>query len=348
MYKYALTLTALLAACRTNDTLESQWIITTALDAGTKLGGCAGGDLVAERAGDEIAVVAGDGATHVVWHEGDTFRSTIVATTAGEMIQCAIGDIVAEHPGQELVIVGMQQGAEDDGGAGEAHVLWSEGDEWVVQSLFIDNALIHGVAAGDVDPRRAGDEVLLVGYSQLATLVYEHAGAWQVETIAKLPGPGKNAVAWNGGAAIACSDGSLVFVAPGEDEWTSTVIGRSSAGWARLGTDGERLVAARDDGALFLFQADGSSEIVHQENEKLRGAVLADLDPSNDEAELATAGYEMRATVLTPSAAGWTPETVYTDDARFHHATCAELDGIGQALFVCGYSGRVTAIWRSR
>ena len=348
MYKYALTLTALLAGCRTNDTTESHWITTTALDAGTKLGGCAGGDLVPGRPGDEVAVVAGDGATHVVWREDGDFRSAIVATTAGEMIQCAIGDIVADHPGQELVIVGMQLGAEDDGGAGEAHLVWFDGDEWAVQSLFVDNALIHGVAAGDVDPRRPGDEVLLVGYSQLATLVYEDAGEWQVETIAQLPGPGKNAVAWNGGAAIACSDGSLVYVAPGEDEWSSTVIGRSAAGWARLGTDGDRLVAARDDGALLLFQADGSSEIVHQENEKLRGAVLADLDPSNDDAELATAGYEMRATVLTHSAGGWTPETVFTDDARFHHATSAELDDLGRALFVCGYSGRVTAIWRSR
>ena len=56
-----------------------------------------------------------------------------------------------------------------------------------------------------------------------------------------------------------------------------------------------------------------------------------------------------------PGAVGWLVDQgvafdrdADADDARFHHATSAELDDLGRALFVCGYSGRVTAIWRSR
>lgn len=343
-----LALAVLVTACRTSTATDERWVAETALEAGTKLGGCVGGDLVADWPGDEVAVVAGDGATHVVRHADGRFQSRVVASTAGEMIQCALGDVKAAHAGNELVIVGMQLGKEDDGGAGEAHVVWRDGDAWAVESLFVDTALIHGVAVGDVDPERPGDEVLLVGYSRLATLVHEEAGAWRAETIGQLPGPGKNVIAWNGGAVVACEDGSLVHLVRGPEGWTDRVLSKAAAGWARLGSAGEHLLAARDDGALVLFDAAGEPTVVHQETQKLRGAVLADLDPGVDGPELATAGYEMRATVLARSDGAWRAETVFEDDARFHHATSARIEALGPTLFVCGYSGRLTAIRRAR
>jgi len=352
MLKLAWILTATTAACSTDagahDARDRAWTTETALDAGTKLGGCVGGDLIEDSPGDEIAVVAGDGTAYVVRRAADRFESEIVARMAGEMIQCAVADVDAEHPGLELVVVGMQRGTEDDGGAGEAHVIRSTGDTWTQESLFVDSALIHGVAAGDVDPRRPGDEVLLVGYSLNATLVSGTAGAWTAETIAELPGPGKNAVLWNGGAVVACADGSLVHLMPEADGWASRTIREAEAGWARLGAGGpergELLLAARDDGALVLFDGDGDGRIVHQEGDKLRGAVVADLDPRTDGPELATAGYERRATILTEGPSGWSTETVFEDEARFHHACAADVAGYGPTLFVCGYSGRLTAI----
>ena len=41
-------------------------------------------------------------------------------------------------------------------------------------------------------------------------------------------------------------------------------------------------------------------------------------------------------------------ETVFEDDARFHHACAANLAGFGPSLFVCGYSGRLTVIHLGR
>jgi len=86
-----------------------------------------------------------------------------------------------------------------------------------------------------------------------------------------------------------------------------------------------------------------SSEELLRDTDRLRGTVLADLDPRIPGSEAATAGYSRRATVLGREDGAWTAPATFEDEAGFHHATSARIEGLGPTLFVCGYSGRLLA-----
>ena len=83
------------------------------------------------------------------------------------------------------------------------------------------------------------------------------------------------------------------------DSWRTRTLDDAGAGQSRLGFAGGQLIAARDDGvlAVFALPADlgtvgpGTGREIHRETQKLRGAVLADLDPASPGLEAATAGY---------------------------------------------------------
>jgi hypothetical protein len=261
----------------------------------------------------------------------------------GEMIQCAVGDADPRREGNELVVVGMAEGGEESGGAGAAHLVWLDGGTWRERLLFRDDALLHGVCVGDLDGARPGNEVLVVGFSGKATMLFREGDTWGAETAAAdLGGAGKNAVAFRGGAVVASTGGTLLHLHKGPDGWSSAVLDRAPAGQARVGTDGERVLAARDDGALGLV-AGGARTDIHKAPKKLRGAVLADLDPTAEGLEAATAGYDAKVVVLYPGEGGWRAVTAFEDAGALHHLSFGELPG-GPALVTCGFSRRVTVL----
>jgi len=339
---------ATLGACGGSDTgSPGTWTATVVFEAPDKLSGCDIGDLDPRHPGNEIATVCGNGDVYVVHRDGDVWKHDIVARTQGEPIQCAIGDADPAREGAELVVVGMATGNEDSGGAGAAHLIWWDGYGWKRKLLFEDTALIHGVCIGEFDPARPGHEILLVGFSNRATMLCKEAGAWISETAADLGSAGKTAVAYRAGAAVVCNGGTVVHVRKTGGSWASEVLDQAKAGQSRIGTDGQRLLAARDDGALGLIGRAGRKDI-HKEGQKLRGAVLADLDPAAPGIEAATAGYEGTITVLYPKGNAWQAETVFRDNGRFHHLAAGELlaAGTGLELAGCGYSRRLTVVAR--
>lgn len=343
MITVSIFLAAMLVGC--SPAGSSGWQVETALDGGGKLGGCDVGDLDSARSGNEIGVVAADGTVTLVYRDGSGWGSEKIGTAAGEMIQCAIGDVDPDHPGNELVAVGMKTGGEEDGGAGAAVIAFKEDGAWKLEPIFEDTALIHGVCVGDIDPDLAGNEILLVGFSLNATLAHREAGTWKSAKIATLPGAGKNAVSFKGGAAVACADGSVVHLVKKDGAWTTTPLDKVEAGQSRIGTDGSRLIVARDDGVLSLLDAGKRTEIRHEE-QKLRGAVLADVCATCDGVEAATAGYGMKVTVLWQEDGVWKDETVFTDTGKLHHLAAGKFKGMGDSdcLVTCGFSGRVTII----
>lgn len=337
---------AQLLGCK--QTVAVDWIHETALDAGTKLGGCAVGDVDPDRKGDEIAVVAGDGSVYLVHAGEDGWVQQKIGAAQGEMIQCAIGDADPARPGLEVVAVGMKAGKEDDAGAGAAYIASKRSDGWSFDLLFEDSALIHGVCVGDIDPQRDGEEVLLVGFSRRATLAWRDGDSWQTEVVGELPGDGKNALPYQGGAAVVCNDGAVVLIARENGAWTVTELDRAEAGQARIGTDGERLIVARDDGALAILTA-GEREEIHKESSKLRGAVLADLDPNRPGIEAATAGYGNTVTLLHLEGDTWQPRILFQDSGKLHHLAAGRITQDGSiGLVTCGYSGLLTVIRRTK
>ncbi len=345
MRRVALLALPLLGACAGTDASAPRFTAQVLLETGTKLGGCAIGDLDPAHAGNEIAVVASDGSVLVLHRVDGRWEHERAADFEGEMIQCAVGDADPAHAGLELVAVGMKSGGEDSGGEGAAHVVRKGERGWQSELVTHDAALIHGVAIGDVVPERAGDEVVTVGYGGRARVFGRGADGWQELGSAPLESNAKTAVVWGGGVAIACTDGTIRMLEHENGAWTTRVIDRAQGGQARISSGGGRLIVARDDGALALVE-DGTHTDVHVESDKLRGAVLADLDPAAEGLEAATAGYGAAVTVLHPEGKSWRARTVYTDTDRFHHLAAGDLgapDGAA-SLVAVGYSGRVILI----
>lgn len=74
---------------------------------------------------------------------------------------------------------------------------------------------------------------------------------------------------------------------------------------------------------------------------KLRGAVLADLDPRSPGLEAATVGYGRELSVVSNLGSA-TPAAVtpFVDSAALHHLTAANLDDDPTLeLIACGHSG---------
>lgn len=340
----AIALAVLLTACngtptkRTDRSAEA-WTCTTAVETGTKLGGCAIGDVDPRYPGNEIVAVASDGAVHVVHREGDRWVDEVVYRASGEMIQCAVGQY-DQTPWFEIAACGMDRGGEDDGGPGAVHVISydaSASGPWRIVAETADLALVHGVCFH-------GDAIVSVGFSKQIN----RWGASGGGDVGMTPGNGKQVVSTGNGAVIACDDGWVGRIVVTPDGGTVTTVDTRDVGRARLGAAGDWIAVADDDGTLSLLR-DGTREAVYRSpaKSKLRGAVVADLDPTVDGYELACAGYDGNIVVLTKGENGWTPEIVGTDTKKFHHLTAGDVDGDGAPeLVAVGYSGRILVIDR--
>jgi len=316
---------------------SSPFSVEIAFQGPSKLGGCAVGDLDPSRPGEEIAVLASSGDVFLVARSDAGWASRRIFRAPGELIQCAIGDVDPSCPGLELVAVGIAEGGEDDGGSGAAYVLWLDDEGWHGEKVFEDEALLHGVCV-------LGRAAFVTGYSETVHRITREGDRFRVAKAADLPGAGKSAVPTPLGIVVACTDGSLVVVAPDGEGFVTRAFDRREAGRARLGTGDGRLIACDDDGTLSIVAEGGRTEI-HRERTKLRGAVLADLDPASPGLEAATAGYSGWVTVLYPEGDGWKARPIFRDTDRLHHLAAGDLDGSpGDELVTCGFSGRLVVI----
>jgi len=331
---------------------------------GAKLGGCAVGDIDPTHPGNEIVAVVSDGSVLCIRREGEAWISERIAKLEGEQIQCAVGDLLPGHPGLELVTVGVAQGGEGDGGQGVAWLFMRGATGWEQSRIFTDTALLHAVAIGELDADGEGDELVLAGFSQRAHLLVAGEDGFTATLLGQLPGNAKGAAVGAGGVVVACDDGTLVLFTEEEEAWTGRTLGSwPGSGLARVAAGEQGALVCSNDGRLRyrqLAQGGGATstlEVLAVED-RLRGAVLGDLDPTHPGFEFASAGYDgnVYLTQLTelkgPSISGLTPFSANThiiahDDDRLHHLAFGELPGLGTCLVTCGYSGRVIVVGRN-
>lgn len=336
-----LAIALLACACSSAPHTESGWQTLVALQTKAKLGGCVVADLIADEPGDEIAVVASTGTVFMVRRVGSDWMTELVCEMPGEMIQIAAGDLDPRIPGDELVFVGAKTGGEDDGGPGVAVYAWRQDDRWHHERILEDSKLLHGVAVGDFDPEHPGVEAMVAGYTHKAHVLGVGEGGWRKLAEVDVGAEAKGVAAGLGGAVVANADGSLVMVISHRSAWQSRVIGRYPAPLARLTADANEVIFCSNDGTLRRY-ASGETTELYSSSDRLRGAVVVDIDHTTAGVEIATAGYTGEVTVLAAGKA----RVVAWDDNKFHHLAAGELPGLGTCLVGCGYSGRVLVVRR--
>lgn len=351
----ALALASLtLAACAGDRPLQP-WTATVLSPTGTKLGGCALGDVLPEFPGLEVVAVAVNGDVHLCWRDGDAWEHAIVHRSSGELIQVAVGDLIPEHPGDEILAGGMQEGDEDSGGPGRALVLGRRNTQGAVAESFeviaswSPQALVHAALVADVDPDTPGVEGYFAGFDRaLTSLAFEGAEDVRAGQAAILPGDGKGICAQGGAVFISCAEGELLRWTPGGDpEGEVTFTG--SSGLARLAGGERGVLASSNDGALYLWNGTESRAIFTEpDGVKGRGAVLADLLPDRSGEEAATAGYSGQVHLGRLHQGGWRFESIYDDGERLHHLASGDAlpEVAGDELVCVGYSGRIVLLQR--
>ena len=326
-----------------------------------KFGGCGVGDLLTEHQGAEIAVTAADGSVYVIHRDGGVYGHELAWRAPGEIVQCTVGDADPTRPGSELVGVGMAEGDEDSGGNGAVYLLYAQasdqgGHTWHSEVIHTEGSLVHGVTIVD-------GAVWTAGFDAKLRRIYRTANGWATDPAVEctLPGAGKAVLALDSQRiAVACTDGSVVLATPNRGRWSLRVLHRRQpiSGRARLATDGSRVVVADDDGSLYLLRprekGPRHAELLYKDDKKLRGAVIADLEPSRDGLEIATAGYSGRLTLLTEPRTGradrgaWDFMHLHEDESPLHHLLAAEIDGNpGLDLVSCGFAGKVYVLSRA-
>lgn len=327
------SLLAALPTPQAADVPTSTWTTRVLVQSTTRLGGCAIGELDPASAGLEIAAVAQGGQCYVARREGASWSISTVYRAPGEMIQCAVGEIDPTSEGDEFIAVGMVEGSENDGAPGAAWILGRRAGRWQAELALEAPRLLHAACVSD-------GAAFVAGFDRRVTRLVRGVSDWTGEVVAELPGDAKSMAAARGGVVVACTDGSVVLVRQAGGAWRSEVIDKRDAPRARIGAAGERLVVCDDDGTLSILDGANRKE-VFKSAMKLRGAVLADLDPRRPGLEAATVGYSRELSVvwsLDASAPGVT--TPFIDSAGLHHLAAANLDDDPELeLVTCGHSG---------
>lgn len=353
--------------------LDPDWTLEVAYAGSERINGVACGDLDPSLPGDEIVSVDRRGRIRLLGRRDGAFTElelpwpvpmrglTSLGEADGELVQVAAGDLDPAAPGDEVVAVGVQTGGEDDGGPGILRLLSRSGADggWREQR-FTTPALVHAVAIGDVFPERPGLEVVFAGFFGEPLVGYvDGEGNLLVDAIGVTHGGNaKGACLTGAGFVLASDDGHAYRYERRGGAWDNVSTANHGAALARITGYGERdyAVCANDGTFQLSQQREGqvSTTYLHRTDNRLRGAVLADVDPAHPGTEACTAGYDGYIRVVRLHRQGvdgrgiesimTSKRPVARDTAKIHHLAAGFFDGIGTALVSCGYSGQVLVV----
>lgn len=358
--------------------LREGWGAYVAYVGRTRINGVACGELDVAIPGDEIVTVDAEGRVRVIARDGFGFEEQIGIGFArdpyggglgGELVQVVTGDLDVSRPGDEVLAVGVETGDEDGGGPGVVRYYVRRADDgaWSRSSVLTD-ALVHAVAIGDLLPERPGEEFVIAGKFGEALIgrVEEATGVVLLDRVGvefSATATAKGAVVVEDGFVLALDDGrTLRYERDDAGAWQLTEEVQHGAPLARIDRFGADEFVVCDNAGIFRLHGpygDGGSPgsvLLDRRSDRLRGAVVADVDPDSDGVEACTAGYDGEITVCRLAfgdAEGDGAESptvqveafsVARDTDRLHHLAVGEFEGLGRALVSCGYSGDVLVV----
>ena len=322
------------------------------------MGGVAVGDLDQETPGDEVAVGTEAGEAWVVRRVEGRWKAERVHAGDGELIMCAIGDVDPRLPGNELVGAGMVEGPESPEGPGQVVLIARQGGAWSSRPIFRDDHMIHGVGVGDVAARHEGCEVIAAGFNHRVQLVYLDGDSWSHETIYvandrlkvvlaadALPDrPGLELLATG-------SDGKPQVLWEGGLGWHHQTVYADRLGQSRITAGDLGVLIGSDGGQVTLAQRKEGrwqTECLGRDSAKIRGVVLADLDPACPGPEAYACGYSGRVTqYVRTSDVSWEARIIHSQPRPLHHLVAGDFDPRhpGPELVTCGHGGLLIALY---
>ncbi|MCR4318078.1 MAG: hypothetical protein NUW37_17170 [Planctomycetes bacterium] len=317
--------------------------------------------------------VVAHGVSGGLWAQEEVYRSP----EKGELIMVDAGRLFPEKNLSVIVAVGMKSGPESDTGEGVAIGLWFESDSWRHEIFAEDERMLHGVAIGNFDASRAGDELCVMGFSGKVfqvfpgteipkEVIYEAPSSkikvGAVEDVSEESASEEELL-------VAASDGLVVMLDRGlGGEWAKSIVASTpDSPMARVAVKrglmrgGEKIASLFGDdyGNVYMSyynagEAGGSWSMepfalppadtdASGAKTKIRGVAIGDFDRTSPGMELASAGYSKLVRVLG-SPGGWT--IVWEDSAPLHFLLAADLDQTNDTieLVTTGHSGRVTML----
>lgn len=334
------------------------WHSEVLLNTEAGMGGVAIGDLDPESAGNEVAVVNGAGEIWLVARNEQGWRPRQLRAGDGELIMCAIGDVDPRYDGNEFVGVGMVRGEESTNGQGQVLLIREDAGDWVAEAIFKDDHMLHGVAVGDVSARHDGNEIVACGFNHRVTLLHLGENGWSPETIYVANNRLKIALAADvlperaGLEALVCgSDGNVVALWENKLGWRHRLVFSDPVGQSRIATGELGILVGGDKGKVTLCRRQGdqwSHEFLARDTAKIRGVVIADVDPEHPGEELYACGYSRKVFQLVRDDSGyWESKVLYTAERPLHHLAAGEFDPThpGPELVTCGHGGRLIALY---
>lgn len=338
--------------CRATDselpfTERGGWRTRVVYDGDLPLYAVAAGELDPATPGDELVAVGAEGELVYCARNGPGFESELIGDWGDgvtvELVQVAVGDVDRESPNAEIVVVGARvaelpdgrvnddsaatagtDGADEDDAAveGVAWLLVRGAEGFTCTELHSAEAPLLAVLVADLDPAFPGDEVALAGEGREVVLLVRTAEGFVPQKIASLSGAVRAMAATRAGLAVACDDGSLVWLARPERPagladpsahavpWAAVQSWRAEGPLVSVAAHGGGVLVCGEDGVLRLFQTAGVGPDVAFVRETrgltlavpVVGVTSADVDPdgAGQEAAAVAADGSVHVVRLAP------------------------------------------------
>ncbi|MBL8840074.1 MAG: hypothetical protein JNL90_00920 [Planctomycetes bacterium] len=230
---------------------------------------------------------------------------------------------------------------------------------------------LHTAVAGDLDPTRPGQELLL--FTHLGN-VYEpraRSGGFEFDVVkrAQLAGRVRQALVLPSGPATApwiagvCRTGEVLLMRAAPDDGLEVrELLKEPMGFGRIArrksAPGERevLYVTRDDGVVLRLEAKGAvegewtREVIYAGPQGPRGIAAGRFDPDPAVETVAVFGYSARVELLSRRAGemAWTVEVLFEERDKGHWLEAVEVDGRNgtDELMGSGYGARIFLLSR--
>jgi hypothetical protein len=334
-----------------------------------KIRGTGIGDIDPTSSGNEIVTFGYSKRVTLLTRSGDNWKSRTIFTDTGRSHDLVLGEGDSTHDGLEVVIGGYSN-----------NVTMISVSPWFYDVLWTSNNKISGCTSGDLDPTRAGKEIVAVDGVGRVEMIFrtsptewDHIELWQGEGELITPIIGNFYPEHDGNELLVVGmalgpegegAGQATMIYGSGDNWKSAVIFTNedsmlhgaAVGDLDLTSDGDELIVMSFGFDVKMLtwtgpaDTDWTSTFMWRGEGKVRKGIIDDVNPFHSGNELVVVDKSGNCTMISGSGTTWTAKTLWKDPGTPGLARVAIGDAdtsiSGKEIVVGGDSNNVGIIWR--